>query len=107
MSSAAMVSASVAVEITVSASGSQNGLCSDGSLYASPPAALHLSCGVPPTQKIRLSILLSASQKRLKSSPPTTDVDLGERYGAKSEENKARARAHSISVLKDDGVNSD
>jgi hypothetical protein len=33
-----------------------------------------LSLGVPPTQKIRLSIDLSASQKRLKSSPPSLPV---------------------------------
>ena len=68
------VIASVAVEITASASGAQKGECSEGSFWASPPAASHLSLGVPPTQKIRLSIDLSASQKRLKSSPPSLPV---------------------------------
>ena len=38
--------------------------------------------GVPPTQKIRLSIDLSASQKRLKSSPPITAGVLIARVGA-------------------------
>ena len=55
-SRAARVSASVAVEMTASASGAQNALCSEGNLAALPPAARYLSSGVPPTQKIRLSI---------------------------------------------------
>src|SRR6185437_7715084 len=59
---AASVIASVAVEITASASGAQKGLCSDGSFKVSPLTASHLACGTPPTQKIVLCLVLSASQ---------------------------------------------
>lgn len=54
ISSAAAVIASVAVAITVSASGAQKGLWSDGNLVGSPPAASHFALGTPPTQKSRL-----------------------------------------------------
>src|SRR3546814_14613771 len=57
---AAVTMASVAVEMVGSGSGAQKGLCSEGSLEASPPAAFHFSSGTPPTQKIRLWIDLSA-----------------------------------------------
>jgi hypothetical protein len=59
MSSAAAVRASLAVAITVSASGAQKGEWSDGSFEMSPFASSHFACGTPPTQKIRLWIDLS------------------------------------------------
>src|SRR3954471_19145718 len=66
--SAAVTIASDAVSITASASGAQNGLCSEGSLVSSPPAASHFSFGTPPTQKITACLVLSACQYWLKSS---------------------------------------
>ena len=60
--SAATVIASVAVEITVSASGAQNGLCSEGSWACRHWTASQRAWGTPPTQKIRLSMRGSASQ---------------------------------------------
>src|SRR3546814_5311184 len=64
------VSASVAVEITAGASGAQKGECRLGKVRPSFFAASYSACGTPPTQTIRLLMLLSSRPKRPKSSPP-------------------------------------
>src|SRR3546814_3764401 len=66
------VSASVAVEITAGASGAQKGEWRLGSVRPSFFAASYSACGTPPTQTIRLLMLLSSRPKRPKSSPPIT-----------------------------------
>src|SRR3546814_289905 len=66
------VSASVAVEITAGASGAQKGECRLGKVRPSFFAASYSACGTPPTQTIRLLMLLSSRPKRPKSSPPIT-----------------------------------
>src|SRR3954470_691059 len=107
MSSAATVIASVAVAITASASGAQNGLCSDGSLVSSPPAASHLALGVPPTQKISASLVLSACQYWLKSSLAMIGLVSTTRSAPKWPVNTVRSRLDSASVLNVDGAASE
>ena len=53
---AALVKASEAAAITLSASGAQNGLCNPGSTLPSRLAAASCSAGRPPTQKIMLGV---------------------------------------------------
>ena len=60
LASTATVIASLAVAITLSASGAQNGLCSEGRVIWPASAAAILSAGTPPTQKMKLLIDLSA-----------------------------------------------
>src|SRR4051794_2307334 len=99
-----MVIASVAVEITVSASGAQNGEWSEGSLVSSPPAASHLAFGTPPTQKIVASLVLSASQYWLKSSPPMTGLVSTTRSAPKWAPNRSIKWPDSLAVLNVAGV---
>src|SRR3954452_7142544 len=99
-----MVIASVAVEITVSASGAQNGEGGGGSLWSSPPAAPHLAFGPPPTQKIVASLVLSASQYWLKSSPPITGLLSTTRSGPKWPLNRSIRWPDSFAVLNVAGV---
>src|SRR3954469_25543561 len=91
--------ASTAVEMTASASGAHNELCSEGKVDLSAVVS-HFALGTPPTQKIVLCFDLSASQKRLKSSAAITGFGTTTRSPPKCEVNSAVRCCVCCGVLK-------